>query len=102
LPSEKTLIEYKKENRILSISPIKKKTRIKFLMNITLEKVGDQELLETSMILRIFSTICTGPYPVKNVYKNGKIRIVQDQSRIECIQEWYNQNLKGSYPVKNV
>jgi hypothetical protein len=38
-------------------------------------KVGDQVLLETPGILRILSTPCTGPYPVTNVYKNGKIRI---------------------------
>jgi hypothetical protein len=38
-------------------------------------KVGDQVLLETPGILRKFSTPCTGPYPVRNVYKNGTIRI---------------------------
>jgi hypothetical protein len=37
-------------------------------------KVGDQVLLETPGILRKLSTPCTGPYPVKNVYKNGTIR----------------------------
>jgi hypothetical protein len=35
--SEKTGIEYKKENRRLSMNPIKKKTRVKFLMKIRLE-----------------------------------------------------------------
>jgi hypothetical protein len=38
-------------------------------------KVGDQVLLETPGILREFSTPCTGPYPVTNVYKNCAIRI---------------------------
>jgi hypothetical protein len=31
--------------------------------------------LETPRILQKLSTHCTGPYPVTNVYKNGKIRI---------------------------
>jgi hypothetical protein len=38
-------------------------------------KVGDHALLETFKILRKFSTPCTGPYPVTNVYKDGTIRI---------------------------
>jgi hypothetical protein len=38
-------------------------------------KVGDQVLLETSGILRKFSTSFTGPYPVTIVCKNGTIRI---------------------------
>jgi hypothetical protein len=38
-------------------------------------KVGDQVLLETPGILRKLSTPCTGPYPVTNIYKNGKIQI---------------------------
>jgi hypothetical protein len=38
-------------------------------------KVGDQVLVETPGILRKLSTPHTGPYPVTNVYKNGKIRI---------------------------
>jgi hypothetical protein len=50
LPSDQTGIEYKKENRTLSISPIKKKTKT------------------TVKLL-------TGPYPVTNVNKNGTIRI---------------------------
>jgi hypothetical protein len=37
-------------------------------------KVGDQALLETSGILRKLSIPRTGPYPVTNVYKNGKVR----------------------------
>jgi hypothetical protein len=38
-------------------------------------KVGDQVLLETPGILPKLSTPRTGPYPVTNVYKNGRIRI---------------------------
>jgi hypothetical protein len=38
-------------------------------------KVGDQVLLETPGILRKLSTPLTIPYPVRNVYKNGTIRI---------------------------
>jgi hypothetical protein len=34
-------------------------------------KVGEQVLLETTEILWKLSTPRTGPYPVKNVYKNG-------------------------------
>jgi hypothetical protein len=83
LPSEQTGIKYKKENRTSSISPNKKKTRVEFLMNISLDKccipfeykVGDQVLSETPGFLWKLSTPCTGPYPVMNVYKNGTIRI---------------------------
>jgi hypothetical protein len=42
-------------------------------------KVGDQVLLETPGILRKLSTPCTVPHPVKNVYKNGTIRIQKDK-----------------------
>jgi hypothetical protein len=38
-------------------------------------KVGGQVVLETPGILRKLSTARTGPYPVMNVYMNGKIRI---------------------------
>jgi hypothetical protein len=38
-------------------------------------KVGDQVLLETPRFLRKLSTPCAEPYPVTNIYKNGKIRI---------------------------
>jgi hypothetical protein len=38
-------------------------------------EVGDQVLLEKTRILRKSSTPRTVPYPVTNVYKNGKIRI---------------------------
>jgi hypothetical protein len=44
--------------------------------------VGDQVLIETPRILRKLSTPCTGPYPVTNVYKNGKIRIEKDKKGI--------------------
>jgi hypothetical protein len=37
-------------------------------------KEADQVLSSTPGILRKLSTICTGPYPVTNVYKNGTIR----------------------------
>jgi hypothetical protein len=45
-------IEFKKENRTLSISPIKKKTRVKFLVS----KVGDQVLLEIPATLEAINT----------------------------------------------
>jgi hypothetical protein len=45
-------------------------------------KVGDQVLLETPGILRKLSTLCAGPFPVTNVYKNGTIRIQKKQKRI--------------------
>jgi adenine specific DNA methylase Mod len=64
LPSEQTGIEYKKENRALSISPIKNKTRVKFLMNTRLKT---KCYFETSGILGKFSTPHTGPNPVTNV-----------------------------------
>jgi hypothetical protein len=43
-------------------------------------KIGEKVLLETQGILWRLSTPCTGPYPVKNVYKNIKIRIQKDKS----------------------
>jgi hypothetical protein len=46
-------IEFKKENRTLSISPIKKKTRVKFLVS----KVGDQVLLEIPATLEAINTL---------------------------------------------
>jgi hypothetical protein len=60
--------------RTLSISPIKKKTRVKPYEYM----VGDQVVLETP-ILRKLLTPCTGPYSVKNVYRNGIIRIQKDR-----------------------
>jgi hypothetical protein len=42
-------------------------------------KVGDQVLLETPRILRKSSRLCTGSYPVTNVYKDGTIRIQKIQ-----------------------
>jgi hypothetical protein len=45
-------------------------------------KIGDQVLLETPGILRKFSTPCTGPYPVTNVYKNGTIRIQKGKKEL--------------------
>jgi hypothetical protein len=45
-------------------------------------KVGDQVILETSATLRKLSTPCTGPYPVTNVYKNGKIRIRKRKNKL--------------------
>jgi hypothetical protein len=45
-------------------------------------KVGDQMLLETPGILRKLSTSRTGTYPVKNVYKNGTIRIQKDKKEL--------------------
>jgi hypothetical protein len=38
-------------------------------------KVGDQVLLETPGILRKLSTLCTGPYPVMEVYNSNTIQI---------------------------
>jgi hypothetical protein len=79
LPSEKTGIKYKKENRTLSISPIKKENK----KQITYEyKVGDQVLLETPRILRKLSTPCTRPYPVTNKYKSRKIRIQKGHNEL--------------------
>jgi hypothetical protein len=66
LPSEQTGIEYKNENRTLSISPIKKKTTFEFLMNIR-NTWDSPEIVNTS-----YRTISCN----------------------ECIQEWYNQNPK--------
>jgi hypothetical protein len=48
-------------------------------------KVGDQLLLEILGIIRKLPTRCTGPYPVTNVYKNGKIIIQKDS--IELYQK---------------
>jgi hypothetical protein len=45
-------------------------------------KVGDQVLLETPGIFWKLSTPCTGPYPVTNVYKNGKIIIQKDKREL--------------------
>jgi hypothetical protein len=70
LPSEQTRIKYKQQNRTLSISSIKKKTREKSQIPYDY-KVGDQVLLETPGPR-------TGPYPIMNVYKNGTIRIQKD------------------------
>jgi hypothetical protein len=67
--------QVKKEIRTLSISPIKKKTRVKPYEYM----VGDQVVLETPGILRKLLTPCTGPYSVKNVYRNGIIRIQKDK-----------------------
>jgi hypothetical protein len=44
--------------------------------------VGDQVLLETPRILPKLSTPRTGPYPVTNVNKNGKMRIKKRQKGI--------------------
>jgi hypothetical protein len=74
LPSEQTGIKYKKENRTLSISPIKMKPRVAYEY-----KVGDQVLLETPGILWKSSTPRTGSYIVTNIYKNGKIRIQKEK-----------------------
>jgi hypothetical protein len=38
-------------------------------------KVGDQVLLKKLGILWKLSILCTGTYPVTNMYKNGTIRI---------------------------
>jgi hypothetical protein len=38
-------------------------------------KFEDQVLLETPRIIQKLSTLCTAPYPVTNVYKNGTFRI---------------------------
>jgi hypothetical protein len=84
LPSEQNGIKYKNENRILSIIPIKKEKENK--IRIPHEyKVGDQVLLETPGILRKLSTSRTGPYPVTNAYKNGKIRI--QKAKRNCIRK---------------
>jgi hypothetical protein len=56
----------KKENRTLSI-------KISLIPHEY--EVGDQVLLETSGILWILSTPCTGTYPEPNSYKNVRIII---------------------------
>jgi hypothetical protein len=62
-------------------------------------KLGDQVLLETPGILRRLSTPHTGPYPVTNVYKNGKIRIqngiVSERVNIRRTTS-FNQKLNGA------
>jgi hypothetical protein len=67
LPSEQTGIEYKKQDIINKFNQKENKSQISFEY-----KVGDHMLLETTGILRKLSTPYTGPYPVTNVYKNGK------------------------------
>jgi hypothetical protein len=74
LPSEQTDIGYKEENSTLSISPIKKKTRIEFLMNIRLDKHG------------IIRNTRDSPEIVNILYRTISCN--------ECIPEWYNQNPK--------
>jgi hypothetical protein len=65
--------KYKRKQDIINKSNQKEnKTKIQILYEY---KVGDQVLLETPGILRGWSTSCTGPYPVTNLYKNGTIRI---------------------------
>jgi hypothetical protein len=91
LPSEQTGIVYKKENRRLSISPIKKKTRNKSQIPYDY-KVGDQVLVETTGILRKFSIPFTGPYTVTNVYKNGTIR--NQNWKRKCIRELKRVNIR--------
>jgi hypothetical protein len=64
-------------------------------------KFEDQVLLETSGILRKLSTPRTGPYPVTNVYKNGKIRIQKDKKKLyqkECISVESLHSIKS--PIK--
>jgi hypothetical protein len=63
-------IQERKQDIINKFNQKENKSRIPYEY-----KVGDQVLLETPGILRKLSTICTGPYPVTNVYKNGTIRI---------------------------
>jgi hypothetical protein len=74
----------KKQNRKLSINPIKKKTRTTGQISYEY-KVGDQALLETPGILRRLSTPCTEPYLVTNAYKNGTISI--KKSKGNCIRK---------------
>jgi hypothetical protein len=64
--------QIQKENRTLSISPIKNNNKSQIPYEY---KVGDQKLLETPRIPRKLSTPRTGPYPITNAYKNGTIRI---------------------------
>jgi hypothetical protein len=73
LPSEQTGIDHKNENRELSIIPIKKKTRVEFLMNIRLEP-------------SVIRNTRNPPEIVNILYRTISCN--------ECIQEWYNQNPK--------
>jgi hypothetical protein len=45
-------------------------------------KVEEQVILEIPGIPRKLSTPCTGPYPVRNVYKNGTIRIQKGKDEL--------------------
>jgi hypothetical protein len=74
LPSDQIGIKYKKIKQEIINKSDQKENKNKIQVPYE-HKDGDKVLLETPGILQLLSTPLTGPNPVTNVCKSGKIRI---------------------------